>query len=80
MQYGNSLATKLTIREDWTVGISSAQHGANLNAVGFNLSLISRHDPKLATAILDLYRQACELNLPTQQRQTAKRQPNQSAM
>ncbi len=80
MQYGGSLTTKLTISEHWTVGISSAQHGANLNAVGFNLTLISLHDPKLATAILDLYRQACELNLPPRDRQTAKRRPNQSAM
>jgi hypothetical protein len=50
--------TKLTIREDWPVSITSSMGQANLTAVGFNIELIMRHRPSLAIEITKLFEQA----------------------
>lgn len=51
-------STKLTIRDDKAAAISSSAHGANINAVGFNVLFIALRNPKLAVEIMKLYTQA----------------------
>lgn len=53
--------SKLTIRPDRPIGISSIGHGANVDAIGFNLMFIAERKPKLATDLLKLWREASEL-------------------
>lgn len=48
-------STKLTIRDDRPTAISSSAHGANIDALGFNLTFLSTRNPKLAVEILKLY-------------------------
>lgn len=50
--------TDLKIRADKATGISSRMHGANMDAVGFNLAFIALKNPKLAVDIINLYSQA----------------------
>jgi hypothetical protein len=51
-------STKLNIREDRPTALSSSAHGSNVNAVGFNLLFIAKHEPKLAEEVLRLYAKA----------------------
>lgn len=53
--------TKLAMREDMSTSITSSQHGANLDTVGFNITFILERRPKLAIEILKLYDQARQL-------------------
>lgn len=59
MQYGK--VTKLAMREDMPTSITSSQHGANLDAVGFNITFILERRPKLAIEVLKLYDQVRQL-------------------
>jgi hypothetical protein len=61
MQGDSPKVSKIKIRSDWPVGASSTTHGANLNAIGFNLQFIMERDPKLAADLLKLYRRASVL-------------------
>ncbi|MEV5717319.1 hypothetical protein AB0L41_25800 [Amycolatopsis mediterranei] len=58
MQYGKSRTSKLTIVSDNPVSMSSSVHGANLDAVGFNINFIFARRPELAMEIMRLADQA----------------------
>jgi hypothetical protein len=47
--------TQVAIRSDNSVGVSSTAHGANIDAVAFNLDLIAAKRPTEAVEILDLF-------------------------
>jgi hypothetical protein len=66
MQYGSTKTTKITLREDDPVGGSSTQYRANLDAVGFNLTFIAQHDPRLAIEVIKLWREARDLREASQ--------------
>jgi hypothetical protein len=51
-------STKLTIRDDKAASISSSAHGANINAIGFNVLFIALRNPKLAVEVMKLYAKA----------------------
>lgn len=53
--------TKVAIREDMPTAITSSQHGANLDTVGFNIKFILERKPKLAVEVFKLYGQARQL-------------------
>jgi hypothetical protein len=59
MQYGK--VTKIAIREDMPTSITSSQHGANLDTVGFNIRFILERKPNLAVEVFKLYDQAHQL-------------------
>lgn len=61
MQYEKSHVTKVSVRSDMPTSISSSQHGANLNAVAFNLDFIALRRPQLAVELLRLHREARDL-------------------
>lgn len=50
--------TRITIKSDSPISISSSAIGANINALGFNIDLIAAKNPNLAIAIMSLYEQA----------------------
>lgn len=50
--------TRITIKSDSPIAISSSALGANINALGFNIDLIAAKNPNLAIAIMSLYEQA----------------------
>lgn len=50
--------TRITIKSDKPIAISSSTLGANINALGFNIDLIASKNPNLAIAIMGLYEQA----------------------
>lgn len=52
--------TRITIKSDNPIAISSSAHGANINALGFNIDLIASKNPKLAIEIMSLYDRAKE--------------------
>lgn len=54
-------ATQITIKADRPIGISSRAHGAKLDGVAFNIAFIASKNPTLATAILQLYKEAAAL-------------------
>lgn len=56
-----SKSTKISIREDRPTAIASAAHGANLDAVGFNIAFLAIRNPKLAIEVLKLYKLAHEV-------------------
>lgn len=50
--------TRITIKSDSPIAISSSAIGANINALGFNIDFIAAKNPNLAIAIMSLYEQA----------------------
>ena len=58
MQDESPKVSKIKVRSDWPVGMSSTDHGANLNAVAFNLQFIMERNPQLAMEIIEQFRQA----------------------
>jgi len=54
----NPKNTELKIREDRPTGISSQAHGANADALGFNITFIAAYNPNLAVQIMKLYNEA----------------------
>jgi hypothetical protein len=50
--------TKIAVRGDMAATITSSRHGANLDAVGFNVGFLLQRRPLLAVEILKLYDQA----------------------
>jgi hypothetical protein len=50
--------SQIKVREDRPTGIASSAHGANVNALAFNLDLIGSKDPKLAAQVLKDYKEA----------------------
>lgn len=50
--------TRITIKPDSPIAISSSALGANINALGFNIDFIASKNPNLAIAIMSLYEQA----------------------
>ena len=57
----DSKFSKLNVREDRPTAITSAAHGSNIDAVGFNITFLALRNPKLAIAILKLYEDAHEV-------------------
>lgn len=55
--------TRITIKSDSPIAISSSALGANINALGFNIDLIAAKNPNLAIAIMSLYEQARNIHL-----------------
>jgi hypothetical protein len=51
-------STKLNIREDRPTALSSTVHGANLDAVGFNIEFLAKRNPHLVIELLRLYTDA----------------------
>jgi hypothetical protein len=50
--------TKLTIHEDRSMAITSSAHGANIDAVGFDIVFIAMRNPEIATELMKLYAKA----------------------
>ncbi|HVV12454.1 hypothetical protein [Amycolatopsis sp.] len=65
MQYGKTRVSKLAMRSDSPTGVSSSVHGANVDAVGFNIAFIAARRPQLAVEIVRLWRAARELSADT---------------
>ena len=61
MQYEKPQVTKLSIRSDMATSISSSQHGANLDAIGFNVNLLLTRRPLLAVDLMRLYHEARDI-------------------
>lgn len=61
----DSKKTDLTIHSDKAVGISSRMHGANIDAVAFNIDLIAQKSPTNAVKILDLYKEVKDITPET---------------
>lgn len=57
--------TDINIRSDKATGISSRIHGANIDAVAFNIDLIAKKKPTKAAAILDLYKEVKDITQDT---------------
>ena len=53
-----SKSTKITVSDDASTGISSRAHGANLDALAFNVTFIASRNPNLAVKLLKLYDEA----------------------
>lgn len=47
--------TEVNVRDDKATGIASRVHGANIDAVAFNIDLIAAKRPTKAVEVLDLY-------------------------
>lgn len=65
MQYEKAKTSKLNIRSDLPTSISSSWHGANVDALGFNLGFIAERRPQLAVELLHLWHEARGLSLDT---------------
>ncbi len=55
MQRG--IVTKISVYEDLPTSVSSTMYGANLDCFAFNMGLIAKHRPDLATKLIKLYEQ-----------------------
>ena len=55
-------STSVKVDKDWPTSIASSEHGANLNVVAFNMTLIAQQDPALAVRIVELYEAAGRLS------------------
>lgn len=49
--------TGISIHSDEATGISSRAHGANIDAIAFNIDLIAEKKPTKAAEILGLYKE-----------------------
>ncbi|MGH3494047.1 MAG: hypothetical protein ACRDRL_28500 [Sciscionella sp.] len=65
MRYEKEKVSKLTIRSDFPTSVSSRVHGANLNAIGFNMAFIAKRRPQLAVELMRLCREAGDLSAET---------------
>lgn len=61
----NIKKTDISIRADKAVGISSRVHGANIDAIAFNIDLIVEKKPTKAAEILDLYKEVKDITPDT---------------
>ncbi|MEC3974886.1 hypothetical protein [Amycolatopsis sp. H20-H5] len=52
---------KITVSSDFPTASSSSLHGANLDAIAFNMDFIARRDPQLATELLRVWRKAKQI-------------------
>jgi hypothetical protein len=52
----DSKKANVTIHSDKAVGLSSRMHGANVDAIAFNIDLIAQKNPTKAVEILELYK------------------------
>ena len=58
----DSKTSQVRVNDDSPTGISSKVHGANIDALAFNISLIASKNPALALKILELYNEAHEIS------------------
>ena len=49
--------TEISIRSDRATGIASRAHGANIDALGFNITLLAQKDPVRAARLLKEYQE-----------------------
>lgn len=61
----DSKKTEIGIREDKATGVASRVHGANIDAVAFNLDLIAAKRPTKAVEVLDLYNELKDITPDT---------------
>ena len=61
----DSKKTDITIQSDKAVGISSRMHGANIDAVAFNVDLIAQKSPAKAVEVLNLYKEVKDITPET---------------
>lgn len=54
--------TRIKIKPNSPVAISSTVNGANINALGFNIDLIASKNPNLAIEIMRLFELAKQIN------------------
>lgn len=50
--------TEIVVKTGKAIGVSSRVHGANIDAVAFNIEFIASKNPALAVAVLKLYKEA----------------------
>lgn len=48
----------ISVEQDNPTGIASRVHGANIDAVAFNITLIASKNPTLAVKLMELYQEA----------------------
>lgn len=61
----NTEKTEVSVRDDKATGIASRVHGANIDAVAFNIDLIAAKRPTKAVEVLDLYNELKDISLDT---------------
>lgn len=57
-----SKSSQIKVNQDAPTGISSLVHGANVDAVAFNISFIANKNPTLALQIMKLYNEAHQIS------------------
>ena len=57
--------TNVGVRDDKATGVSSRVHGANIDAVAFNIDLIAAKRPTKAVEVLDLYNELKDITPDT---------------
>lgn len=56
-------SSELKVNGDKPTGISSSAHGANVNALAFNIDFIASKNPTLALQIMKIYSEARKIHL-----------------
>lgn len=57
--------TNVSVGDDKATGVASRIHGANIDAVAFNIDLIAAKRPTKAVEVLDLYNELKEITPDT---------------
>ena len=58
----NPKISQVSLHDDSPTGINSKVHGANIDALAFNISLIASKNPALALKIFELYNEAHQIS------------------
>ena len=61
----DSKKTDVGVRSDKATGIASRVHGANIDAVAFNIDLIAAKKPTKAIEVLNLYKELKDITPDT---------------
>lgn len=61
----DSKKTDVGVRADKATGVASRVHGANIDAVAFNVDLIAAKKPTKAIEVLNLYRELKDITPDT---------------
>lgn len=61
MEEDPSKKTEIVVKTEKATGVSSRVHGANIDAVAFNIEFIASKNPALAVAVLKLYKEAAAI-------------------
>ncbi|HKU18119.1 MAG TPA: hypothetical protein VJP80_02490 [Candidatus Saccharimonadales bacterium] len=55
-------STKVKVSENSPTGVASRAHGANVDALAFNITFIASRNPNLAVKIMKLYDEARQIS------------------